>query len=116
MKKREIKFRQWIGNTFHYWGFSTEYPDRYVGPAAQGDQNHKNTQHMQFTGLRDIVGNEIYEGEVLAGDGSGYYVVKWEHETGSWIADRKIRPCKLWMVDSPEVMGDIYQNPELLTV
>lgn len=73
---------------------------------------------MQFTGLHDKNGKEIYEGDVLqinGEEGKKYVaVIEWEPSTakfwandngGSWAAIR-------WNQD--EVIGNIYSNPELI--
>jgi len=83
-----------------------------------------NYELLQFTGLRDTDGMEIYEGDVIAIS---------DHESG----DRHVRPYKSWVIfeegcfDLKEtkgyelsmlclnkgyckVIGNIYQNPELL--
>lgn len=81
---------------------------------------------MQFTGLKDKNGKEIYEGDLLTGE--TYYeadndarewtfsnpaVVKWmENEAGFYPFTLNIR----WRCDvvNVEVIGNIYENPELI--
>lgn len=80
---------------------------------------------MQYTGLKDKNGKEIYEGDVL-GYGDTYEVVwnetdKFVEGTG-WCVKRielnkygKHDYSHLWsMTTLPEVIGNIYENPELL--
>src|ERR1022692_1302749 len=59
---REIKFRAWDGKNWFRFNLST------VGHSSsmiQGLLQNDNTIVVQFTGLRDRSGNEIYEGDII---------------------------------------------------
>jgi len=70
---------------------------------------------LQFTGLKDKNGKEIYEGDVLSNikfkDGSGYETQQEVYfENGCF----GIGMGELFRVKECEVIGNIYKNPELM--
>jgi uncharacterized phage protein (TIGR01671 family) len=75
---------------------------------------------MQFTGLRDKNGKQIYEGDIVADEEGKRGVV--EYEAPEFIAmdthgsKDDCAGCLNVMVfpNSCEVIGNIYENPELL--
>lgn len=74
---------------------------------------------MQYTGLKDKNGKEIYEGD-LVGDKSIKWVVKWNthrmgfslYPTTEQIYDEM--PVNVENKIHFEILGNIYDNPELL--
>jgi hypothetical protein len=77
-------------------------------------EERKNTVLMQFTGLRDKNGREIYEGDLWrAIGGETPAEVRW-NKNGWWFyrRDNPFRPCE-WTEDG-EVIGNIHENGDLL--
>lgn len=78
---------------------------------------------MQFTGLLDKQGKEIYEGDILAPMPNDYnpeYTGNWimTFDRGTFLAesvdDRYETWAPYWTEQQFEIIGNIYENPELL--
>lgn len=120
---REIKFRawdklskQWIpgGYGFHVLGEAL-----LIGGLFQNMplEMLNDIELMQFTGLRDKNGKEIYEGDILSWDGSNVGAVSFEHCEFIVGGDEKGRAmCALKGDENIEVIGNIHENGDLLKV
>jgi uncharacterized phage protein (TIGR01671 family) len=75
---------------------------------------------LEFTGLKDKHGNEIYEGDILGFVRNHDQRVSVFWENGSfWVVERRrTRTLKARLVDMTlnilEIIGNIYANPELI--
>ena len=79
---------------------------------------------MQYTGLKDKNGEEIYEGDILyyqyklfrnAPDIKTTYVVKWDIDSFQGYTTRgTIGTSVRYLTKDFEIIGNIHQNPELL--
>nr|DAK67895.1 MAG TPA: YopX protein [Caudoviricetes sp.] len=74
---------------------------------------------MQSTGLVDKNGKEIFEGDIVKmskdvySEPTYYEVVR--HRGGAYRLESKQHGCELWLRHTDcEVVGNIYENPELL--
>lgn len=112
---REIKFRVWnkIDKEMVYCS-SMEVEDNNRGLICYGNV-YGADKIMEYTGLKDKNGKEIYEGDIVFLDCEGE--VYWEKDTTSFSV--KFKDGEYWelgMLDLNrlEVIGNIYENPELL--
>ncbi|MQQ66939.1 hypothetical protein GEZ88_01735 [Streptococcus mitis] len=76
---------------------------------------------MQSTGLFDRNGKEIFEGDIVKmskdvySEPTYYEVVR--HRGGAYRLESKQHGCELWLRHTDcEVVGNVYENPELLEV
>lgn len=77
---------------------------------------------IKSTGIKDIDDTDIYEGNILKcklhNGNYENYVVTWDEEDASFDALNKNKnnfmTPSIWTVS--EILGNIYENPELLTV
>ena len=123
---REIKFRAWhkgkkimgevlgIDILHKEIFFSNEDVDCYE------HSDFKDIELMQYTGLYDKKGKEIYEGDIVklrANHGIG--IIKYSDEWGAFVVEYiKPRPLVVlgmnYYKEDIEILGNIYENPELL--
>ena len=119
---REIKFRAWVrGANIPYMASWNDLSD---GKSFGWPFEDENLTLTQFTGLKDRHGVEIYEGDII----EDMMYVKWCDVKGgfqphmSWYGGNECMACGgdsfWWEVvsdhDGYEVIGNIYENPELL--
>jgi uncharacterized phage protein (TIGR01671 family) len=119
---REIKFRAWQHSSSHMLSWR-EVLDaiRDISPEYIFDDDKPAFAVMQFTGLNDKSGREIYEGDIISLDGFHPQIYEIKFIEGAFCACRPELPMPIdchFFEDSigvhSEVIGNIYENPELL--
>ena len=123
---REIKFRAWhkeekiIGEVL---GIDILHKEIYFSNENINCYEYtefKDIELMQYTGLKDMREKEIYEGDIVklrANHGIG--VIKYSDEWGAFVIEYiKPRPLAVlginYYKENIEILGNIYENPELL--
>ena len=102
---RIIKFRAWHKNT------------KTMAYDVTPFQRDNNTEVMQYTGLKDKNGKEIYEGDLIKSE-RHKYPHKIKYTLGAFVGEMVKGKFEGYadgiFFDRFEVIGNIYENPELL--
>lgn len=133
---RPIKFRAWDGSKMYLPeqsdndDFMLDCEGSVVHTREVGYERHMQIFRrtgwvlMQYTGLKDKLGNDIYEDDIYIthGEMRDYYVVDFDH--GAFIGKRIINgggmplgwdnDIKEANMDWMEVIGNIYEHPHLI--
>lgn len=115
--QREIKFRIWDKNDERMKYADIEYFDDMIGfrfghRGFEEDDNN-DIVIMQYSGLRDKNGKEIYEGDIVESPFTGDPVsVVWsepfaQFTFGGAEFNVEAKPSDI------EIIGNVYENPEL---
>lgn len=107
MEQREIKFRLFgNGKMFEPFTLDNDF-DCLTGWMTDRIL-------MQYTGLKDKNGVEIYEGDIIECDNEKH-LISWNNEqSGFWPFTTRIGNLYERIRLGFEVIGNIYENPELL--
>ncbi len=134
---RELKFRAWVGIKMEYDVVVGKFGAFYVNPGAKGNGLDPNdsacltglntilspeTPIMQYVGIKDKNGKEIYEGDIVKADKETwpyfehkdeeniYLEVLWDASLCKWSPNGPLIDSKIIL----EVVGNIHENKELL--
>lgn len=134
---RQIKFRVWTGYSMEYRILAGALGHFYVegmsktDSACLSDANtiyHESAPLMQFTGLLDKNGKEIWEGDIVNCKYTSFVLMSWEKEYRKYDTIEVVKFDFSYLThlkhlldgsifkEEPivEVIGNIHANPELL--
>lgn len=118
--KKDVDWRDWFGYgmiyEFNYIG--TPFDKSHECQDTKGNEFLCNDiEWMRYTGWKDKNAKKIYEGDIISKQGA--YVV-YDDDLASFcfqFKDSKTPPVPLFHIkerDKVEIIGNIYENPELL--
>jgi len=122
---KEIKFRAWDGKDIIIWKNLQEInlQELSLGVICEDIDKQIKIIPMQFTGLQDRNGKDIYEGDIVKCKAlitSNLSVHGPQKVDSEWVGEVKMIDgcfmCRyyLWEIEDREVIGNIYQNKDLL--
>jgi hypothetical protein len=114
---REIKFRAWHNAAKCFVSddlVSLSLSGRVVNDAGDSLDGNR-FEVTQFTSRSDVNGRDIYEGDLIKQSGSIYQVVYSTH-AAAFVLEDATGYCVDLLSDcpTPEIVGNIYENAELL--
>lgn len=117
---RQIKFRAWLKTELRWLEYGEFYLDalgrvfttQYSGLGEPHTDITDIVIKVQFTGLHDKNGKEIYEGDCFTDEEDGTTnFVEWDNHFGGWGTNEWFTPEEL-VREAPtlEITGNIYEN------
>jgi len=121
---RDIKFRGWYtGNSRKigmYYDLQSQYDESPLPCPCFGDLVNDDSELvvMQYIGLKDKNGVDIYEGDIFQDEEDlSYDFVEWDSSYGGFTTHHWWGPVELAERSGyKEVIGNIHENPELLEI
>jgi uncharacterized phage protein (TIGR01671 family) len=117
---RELKFRVWDNQSDFYWGEGEGMDFKKIAFNFYDSLFEEcRLVFQQYTGLLDKNGVEIYEGDIVKATSDQYtnenFIGKVIFDEGyfcTWVNKNDIRG--VWSGDDIEVIGNIFENKDLL--
>ncbi|WP_061328893.1 YopX family protein [Clostridium botulinum] len=118
---REIKFRAW-NNSHNTMEYDIQNDYDCILSCFGSFLNNEFWEVMQYTGLKDENGKEIYEGDIveqIGWEGELYKVVFYDYGFKLYNLSKENMFCnsrysELCSIHGFNIIGNIYKNPELV--
>ena len=108
---RELKFRAWDSNFKKWIRLNGHLGNTFWGEGTLLGVQEYITLH-RYTGLCDKNDKKVYEGDIVrTWNGNKSFL---SHDGFQFCIGKRRRPVDLYEVHHFEVIGNIYENPELL--
>ena len=141
LANRLLKFRVYyeLDNELRFWHVEFKQEEKRLS-IPQVSTNGRILGVVQFTGFKDFDGNEIYEGDILEyvsyqrDENKRTEIVEFDEKCGGWYVNKQASTLadvlfqqhnEEWQMKQNykpsinhkvRVIGNIYENPELLTI
>lgn len=110
---RKIEFRAWFAEKSLMIGPASL--DNWIEGVKEKQLDiYERLEWMQFTGLTDKNGKEIYEGDILAvklhaDSDTWIYVVQWNDKEAQF----QINEFEITLYEEVEIISNIYESPDI---
>lgn len=116
MTNHVIKFRAW-DKSIQRMAFHFSLEAALLGLRLETNEVN-DLIFMQFTGLLDKNGKEIYEGDIVKGGWPKVAVVEWLESRSGFVRSVSVHETKIPLgIELPsdlEIIGNVMENPDLL--